>query len=99
MLQFVSPIKKISNKLGFVDEYSPKEWEPLIDYKLSEYKERAYIDSSAELNHTIVILELDPSDKKLDIEYIKKETKLFKDYYKRILEDIENSEFYDLCLK
>lgn len=95
MLEYVSTIKGNPYKLGFVDEYSPIEWKSIIKYKLSEYKESAYIDSKVKVNKIIVILDLNPA-KKLNTEYIKKEEKLFRTYYKRILEDIRNSELYDL---
>jgi hypothetical protein len=87
MIEYVSTIKGNPYILGFVDEYSPIEWKSIIKYKLSEYKEFAYIDSKVKVNKIIVILELN-SAKKLNFEYIKKEKKLFKDYYKRILRDI-----------
>lgn len=99
-MEYIKIIKEDPYKLGFVDEDSPKEWESLIDYKLSEYKEHAYVDSIIKIGNIVVILELKPQGNDLDSpEYIKKEKELFKKYYKRILEDIESSEFYDLCIK
>ena len=99
-MEYVKIIKEDPYKLGFVDEDSPKEWESLIDYKLSEYKEHAYVDSIIKIGNIVVILELKPQCNDLDSqEYIKKEKELFEKYYKRILEDIESSEFYDLCIK
>ncbi|MGZ7134280.1 MAG: hypothetical protein ACXVHY_00215, partial [Methanobacterium sp.] len=97
MLEYVSIIKKNPNKLSFVDTKSLKEWESIINYKLSEYKESAYIDSTVKVNRMIVVLEL--NSKKLNPEDIENEKEQFKGYYKRILEDIENSEFYDLYLR
>ncbi|MGZ7068321.1 MAG: hypothetical protein ACXVHT_08480 [Methanobacterium sp.] len=97
MLEYVSIIKKNPNKLSFVDTKSLKEWESIINYKLSEYKESAYIDSTVKVNKMIVVLEL--NSKKLNPEDIENEKEKFKGYYKRILEDIENSEFYDLYLR
>ncbi|HML04762.1 MAG TPA: hypothetical protein VK426_03210 [Methanobacterium sp.] len=99
MLEYASTISENPFKVGFVDEYSPKGWESVINYKLSEYKEFAYVDSTVELDKIMVVLELNPIDKELNLEYIKNEKELFKEYYKRILEEIENSEFYDLFLK
>lgn len=60
MLEYVSMINKNHYKLGFVDENSPKERESIINYKLSEYKESGYIDSTVKVNKIIVILELAP---------------------------------------
>ncbi|MGZ7049959.1 MAG: hypothetical protein ACXVHO_08130 [Methanobacterium sp.] len=97
MLEYVSIIKKNPNKLSFVDTKSLKEWESIINHKLSEYKESAYIDSTVKVNKMIVVLEL--NSKKLNPEDIENEKEQFKGYYKRILEDIENSEFYDLYLR
>ncbi len=65
-----------------------------------EYKESAYVDSIIKIDNIIVILELNPQEDELDSpEYIKEERKLFENYYKRILEDISSSEFYDLYIK
>ncbi len=100
MLEYVKIIKEDPYKLGFVDEISPKEWEPLINNKLSEYKESAYIDSAIKIDNIVVVLELNPEDNDQDSsKYIEKEKKLFEKYYKRILEDISSSEFYDLYIK
>ena len=100
MLEYIKIIKEDPYKFGFVDEDSPQEWESIIDYKLSEYKEHAYVDSIIKIGNIVVILELKPHGNDLDSsEYIKKEKELFEKYYKRILEDIESSEFYDLCIK
>ncbi|MCZ3367182.1 MULTISPECIES: hypothetical protein [Methanobacterium] len=100
MLEYVKTIKEDPYKLGFVDENSPKEWEPIINHKLLEYKESAYVDSIIKIDNIVVILELNPQDGDLNNpEYIKEERKLFENYYKRILEDIASSEFYDLYIK
>jgi hypothetical protein len=100
MLEYVKIIKENPYRLGFVDEDSPKEWEPIINVKLLEYKESAYVDSAIKIDNIVVILELNPPCNDLNIsEYIGNERKQFEDYYKRILEDIENSEFYDLYIK
>jgi len=100
MLKYVKIIKEDPYRLGFVDEDSPKEWEPIINVKLSEYKESAYVDSAIKIDNIVVILELNPPCNDLNIsEYIGNKRKQFEDYYKRILEDIENSEFYDLYIK
>ncbi len=98
MLEYVSIINGNHNILGFVDEHSPAEWEPMINQKLYEYKESAYIDSKVKIDKIIVILELN-SRAKSNSEYIRNEIKLFKDYYWRVLEDIRDSEFYDLFIK
>ncbi|MEL7668926.1 hypothetical protein [Methanobacterium sp.] len=100
MLEYVKTIKEDPYKLGFVDESSPKEWGPIINHKLLEYKESAYVDSIIKIDNIVVILELNPQDDDLNRpEYIKEEKKLFENYYKRILEDIASSEFYDLYIK
>ncbi len=97
MLEYVKTVQEDPYKLGFVDENSPKEWKSIINHKLSEYKEFAYVDSRIKIDNIVVILELNPQNNDLNSpEYIKKERKQFEDYYKRILEDIECSEFYDL---
>ncbi|MGZ7109642.1 MAG: hypothetical protein ACXVHW_11775 [Methanobacterium sp.] len=94
MLEYVRMIKGDSYKLGFVDENSPKEWEWIINHKLSEYKERAYVDSTIKMDNIMVILELNPHLN--DLEYIKTEREQFEGYYERILADIGSSEFYHL---
>ncbi len=100
VLEYVKIIQKDPYKLGFVDEYSPKEWESIINYKLSEYNERAYVDSTMNINNILIILELNLECNDLEsLKYIKIEKKRFQDYYKRILDDIGSSEFYDLYLK
>ena len=98
MLEKITIVNENPYMLGFFDEYSPIGWKSLINHKLSEYKEYAYIDSTVDLDKLFVILELNPESQELNSEYIKKEKRLFKEYYKRILEDIENSEFYDILI-
>jgi hypothetical protein len=99
MLKYVKKIKG-TTYIGFMDENSPKEWEPLIKDKLLEYTELVNIDSIVKNNNIMIILELNPPNNDLNnSEYIKKERKLFEEYYQRIIEDIENPEFYDLYLK
>ena len=98
MLEKITIVNENPYMLGFFDEYSPRGWKSLINHKLSEYKESAYIDSTVDLDKLFVILELNPKNQELNSEYIKKEKKQFKEYYKRILEDIENSEFYDILI-
>lgn len=95
MLEFVSEIKGNPHKLGFVDEYSPKEWEPIINHRLSGYKEFAYVDA-VNINRIIVILELNPVNRKLNSENIKKEIELFKEYYNSTIEDIRKYKLYNL---
>ncbi|MGB9979524.1 hypothetical protein [Methanobacterium sp.] len=96
MLEYIKIIKENQYKLGFVDKNSPKEWKPIINDKLSEYPESAYIDSII-IDNIVVILELNPQSSDLDdIEYIEHERKQFEEYYKHIIENIKNLEFYDL---
>ena len=90
MLEYVKIIKEDRYKLGFVDEDSPKKWESIINDKLSEYKESAYVDYVIKIDNIVVILELNPRVNELDsLEYIGNERKQFEDYYKHILEDIK----------
>jgi hypothetical protein len=83
-------------KLCFIDEESPKELEAAIDDKLSEYNERAYIDSKTEGNkNIIVILELNPTVTELNVdEYIGKQKNAFEKYYNNILEEIGSSKHF-----
>ena len=100
MLEYVKTIKEDPYKLGFVDENSPKYWESIINHKLLEYKESAYVDSVLKIDNIVVILELNPQDEDINSPgYIEEERKLFENYYKRILEDIASSEFYDLYIE
>ena len=80
-------------KLCFIDEESPKELEAVIDDKLSEYNERAYIDTTTEGDSNIlVILELNPTENELNNdEYIGKQKNAFEKYYNNILEEIGSS--------
>ena len=100
MLEYVKTIKEDPYKLGFVDENSPKYWESIINHKLLKYKESAYVDSVLKIDNIVVILELNPQDEDINSpRYIEEERKLFENYYKRILEDIASSEFYDLYIE
>ncbi|MGZ7135488.1 MAG: hypothetical protein ACXVHY_06390 [Methanobacterium sp.] len=94
MLEYVSVIKGKSYKLGFVDWNSPKEWKWIINHKLSEYKECAYVDSTIKMDNIVVILELNTHFN--DLEFIKTEREQFEGYYERILDEIGSSEFYHL---
>ncbi|MGB9937236.1 MAG: hypothetical protein ACPK7O_05900 [Methanobacterium sp.] len=88
MLEFTGMKDKKPVKLFFMDEESPKEWEPLINDKLSDYYENAYIDTTKDKNMNItVILELNTSDKTGD-EFIRKQRDSFEKYYDSILEEI-----------
>jgi len=89
MLRYIRFIKENPYKLGFVDDHSPKEWESLINDRLLDYKERAHVDSTIKMDNILVILELNPSHKSFNLDYIKREKKQFEDYYKRILRDIK----------
>ena len=95
MLEYVCIIKGNHYKLGFIDEKSPKDWEPIINHKLSKYKENAYTDSTYKTDNVLVILELEHQNEWLnDSQYITRKRKDFEDYYKHILEDVGNSELY-----
>lgn len=99
MLKYVRIIKENPYKLGFIDEESPKELEPLINEKLSQYKNPVHVDSEVKMNNIIIILELNPpKGESYNYEYIRHEKEQFQKYYRRIIEDIDNSEFYDLYL-
>ena len=99
MLEYLNKINGDPYKLGFIDKYSHKELESIINHKLYEYEEIAYTDPSVEIDKIMVILELNPNDNELnDSDYIKNQKEQFINYYERILEDIHNSEFYDLGL-
>lgn len=100
MLEYVSIIKNNPYWLGFVDVKSPKDWETIINHKLSEYEENAYIDSTIKTENIIVILELKPQNKIFNhSEYVMRKRKEFENYYTHILDEIANSEFYDLYLE
>lgn len=48
------------------------------------------------INRIIVILELNPVNRKLNSENIKKEIELFKEYYNSTIEDIRKYKLYNL---
>jgi hypothetical protein len=79
--------------LCFIDEESPKELEAVIEGKLLEYNESAYIDNKTEGNKNIlVILELNPTKEEInDDKYIFKQKIAFEKYYDNILEEIGSS--------
>ncbi|MEN6552387.1 MAG: hypothetical protein ABFC34_05805 [Methanobacterium sp.] len=90
MLEYTGLMGEKPTKMCFVDEESPKEWKAVINDKLSEYYENAYIDMKTEGNKNIlVILELNPTDEELENEeYISKQKDAFEKYYDDILEEI-----------
>ncbi|WP_414469025.1 hypothetical protein [Methanobacterium sp. ACI-7] len=89
MLEYTGMNDKKPIKLFFMDEDSPKDWESLINEKLSDYYENAYIDFTKEENRNItVILELDPSDNEDNDEFIRKQRDSFEEYYDNVLEEI-----------
>ncbi|MEL7670138.1 hypothetical protein [Methanobacterium sp.] len=90
MLEYTGMMGEKPTKMCFVDEESPKEWKAVINDKLSEYYENAYIDMKTEGSKNIlVILELNPTDKELENEeYISKQKDAFEKYYDDILEEI-----------
>lgn len=90
MLEYTGRIGEKPIKLCFVDEESPKEWKAVINNKLSDYYENAYVDIKTEGNKNIlVILELNPTDRELkNEEYIHKQKDAFEKYYNNILEEI-----------
>lgn len=90
MLEYTGRMGEKPIKLCFVDEESPKELKAIINDKLSEYYEKAYVDIKTEGNKNIlVILELNPTDKELENEeYISNKKNAFEKYYDNILEEI-----------
>ncbi|MCZ3367055.1 MULTISPECIES: hypothetical protein [Methanobacterium] len=90
MLEYTGLMGEKPIKMCFVDEESPKEWKTVINDKLSEYYENAYIDMKTEGSKNIlVILELNPTDEELENEeYISKQKDAFEKYYDDILEEI-----------
>lgn len=90
MLEYTGMMGEKPIKMCFVDEESPKEWKALINDKLSEYYEDAYVDIKTEKNKNIlIILELNPTDDELkNDEYINKQKNEFEKFYDDILEDI-----------
>jgi hypothetical protein len=93
MLEYTGMMGEKPVKLCFIDEESPEELEAVINDKLSEYYEKAYIDATTEGNKNIlVILELNPTDEELNNEeYINKQKNAFEKYYDGILEEIGSS--------
>jgi hypothetical protein len=93
MLEYTGMMGEKPIKMCFVDEESPKEWKALINDKLSEYYENAYVDIQTEKNKNIlIILELNPTDDELkNDEYINKQKNVFEKFYDDILEDIGSS--------
>lgn len=91
MLEYTGMKKKPPIKMFFLDEESPKEWKAVINNKLSEYSEKAYINLKTEGNENIlVILELNPAENELNQEdYIIKQKNTFEKYYDKILEETE----------
>lgn len=90
MLEYTGKMGEEPIKMFFVDKESPKEWKAVINDKLSEYYENAYVDLKTEGSKNIlVILELNPTDNKLENEdYIIKQKDAFEKYYDDILENI-----------
>lgn len=93
MLEYTGMRKEKTIKLFFVDEESPKEWKAVINDKLSNYYENAYVDMKTEGSRDIlVILELNPTVDELENdEYISKQKNAFEKYYDDILEEIGSS--------
>ncbi len=93
MLEYTGMMGEKPIKMCFVDEESPKEWKGIINDKLSEYNENAYVDIKTKGSKNIlVILELNPTDNELENEdYIIKQKNAFEKYYDDILEEIGSS--------
>jgi hypothetical protein len=93
MLEYTGMMGENPIKMCFVDEKSPKEWKAVINDKLSEYNENAYVDIKTEGNKDIlIILELNPTVEELENEeYISKQKNAFEKYYDDILEEIGSS--------
>lgn len=93
MLEYTGMSGKIPIKMFFVDEKSPNEWTAVINYKLSNYNENAYIDTKTNGSKDIlIILELNPNDNQLENgDYILEQKDAFEKYYDDILEDIGSS--------
>ena len=85
MLEYMSITKGNLYKLGFIDEKSPKDREPIINHKLSKYKENAYIDSTYKTDNVLIILELERKNEWLnESQYIIRKIKDFENYYENI---------------
>lgn len=93
MLEYIGNEGQNPIKLRFIDEESPKEWEAVIEGKLSKYYENTYIDKTTEGNENIlIILEINLADDEADNdEFISKQKNAFEKYYDDILEEIGSS--------
>jgi hypothetical protein len=93
MLEYTGMMGEKPIKMCFVDEESPKEWKAVINDKLSEYNENAYVDIKTEgIKDILIILELNPTVDELENEeYINKQKNAFEKYYDDILEEIGSS--------
>lgn len=92
MLEYTGMMGEKPIKMFFVDGESPKEWKAIIEGKLLEYNENAYIDIKTEGSKNIlVILELNPNDELENEDYIIKQKNAFEKYYDDILEEIGSS--------
>jgi len=93
MLEYIGKKGQNPIKLRFLDEESPKEWEAVIEGKLSKYYEKAYIDNIQKGNENIlIILELNPADQDVNTdEFISKQKNDFEKFYDNILEEIGSS--------
>jgi hypothetical protein len=93
MLEYTGMSGEKPIKMFFVDEESPKEWKAVINDKLSDYNEKAYVDIKTEGSKDIlIILELNPNDNELENgDYINKQKNAFEKYYDSILEEIGSS--------
>jgi hypothetical protein len=93
MLEYTGMMGEKPIKMCFIDEESPKEWKAVINDKLSEYNENAYVDIKTEgIKDILIILELNPTVDELENEeYINKQKNAFEKYYDDILEEIGSS--------
>lgn len=93
MLEYTGMMGEKPIKMCFIDEESPKEWKAVINDKLSEYNENAYVDIKTEgIKDILIILELNLTVDELENEeYISKQKNAFEKYYDDILEEIGSS--------
>jgi hypothetical protein len=93
MLEYTGMMGEKPIKMCFIDEESPKEWKVVINDKLSEYNENAYVDIKTEgIKDILIILELNPTVDELENEeYISKQKNALEKYYDNILEEIGSS--------
>jgi len=93
MLEYTGMKKDKPIKLYFVDEESVKGLKAVINDKLSDYYENAYVDMKTEGSKDIlIILELNPTvDELRNDDYISKQKDAFEKYYDDILEEIGSS--------